>query len=136
MSPLRRGRVPEDLAEVIRAFEAIVPSVDRARSALTASVPNTRLPGRPLAESLLEYDDALHDLVAGMGAWRSPVVEDVWVRCDDALREATDLAEQVRIAASVPAGFEGLIGLIGGLLAPLDAFDDAAERLRELRRGR
>jgi hypothetical protein len=52
------------------------------------------------------------------------------------LRDARRLAERVRTEAPPPAGFEGLIGLIGDLLAPLGAFDDAAERLRELRRRR
>jgi hypothetical protein len=135
VSPLRR-RVPEDVARSLRAFGAIVPALDRARTALAASVPSTRLPGRPLAEALLEYEGALDEIAAGMDAWRVPVVEDVWSRCDRSLLEARHLAERVRTQAPAPDGFEGLIGLIGDLLAPLDAFDDAAERFRELRRGR
>lgn len=135
MSPLRR-RVPEDVARSLRAFEAIVPALDRARSALTASVPSTRLPGRPLAEALLEFEEALDEIAAGMDAWRAPDVGEVWLRCDRAVLEARRLAERVRTEAPRPAGFESLIALIGDLLAPLDAFDDASERLRELRRGR
>jgi hypothetical protein len=135
VSPLRR-RVPEDVAGSLRAFGAVVPALDRARSALTASVPSTRLPGRPLAEALLEYEGALDEIAAGMDAWRAAVVEEVWVRCDRSLIEARRLAERVRTRAPAPDGFQGLIGLIGDLLAPLDAFDDAAERFRELRRGR
>jgi hypothetical protein len=135
VSPLRR-RVPEDVARSLRAFEAIVPALDRARTALTASVPSTRLPGRPLAEALLEFDGALDEIAAGMDAWRAPDMEDVWIRCDRSLLEARRLAERVRTHAPTPEGFEGLIGVIGELLAPLDAFNDAAERLWELRRGR
>jgi hypothetical protein len=37
------------------------------------------------------------------------------------------------VEAPPPVGFEGLIGLIGDLLAPLDAFAAAEERFRELR---
>ena len=37
-------------------------------------------------------------------------------------------------AAGSIEGFEGLIGLVGDLLAPLDAFGAAAERFRDLRR--
>jgi hypothetical protein len=136
VSPLRRRRVPEDVVRALRGFGSIVPSLDRARSALTASVPSTRLPGRPLAESLLEFEDALADVVAGMDAWRVTSVEDVWSRAAEGLREARRLAERVRAEATAPTGFEGMIGLIGDLLVPLDAFDEAADRLRELRRGR
>jgi hypothetical protein len=43
------------------------------------------------------------------------------------------LAERVRTDGVPPQGFEGLIGLIGDLLAPLDAFERAVVRFRELR---
>jgi hypothetical protein len=42
----------------------------------------------------------------------------------------------MRLDARAPAGFEGLIGAIGDLLAPLDAFGEAADRFRRLRRRR
>jgi len=42
--------------------------------------------------------------------------------------------DRVRTEGVHPEGFEELIGLIGDLLAPLDAFERASERLRELRR--
>ena len=34
----------------------------------------------------------------------------------------------------MPEGFEALVGTIGDLLAPLDAFEEAEERFRSLRR--
>jgi hypothetical protein len=42
------------------------------------------------------------------------------------LSEALALAARVRLEAASPKGFEDLIGLIGALLAPLDAFGQAA----------
>jgi len=71
-----------------------------------------------------------------MPAWRVPELEDAWAAADAALAQAHAQAERVRADPPDIAGFEGLIGLIGDLLAPLDAFNDAAERFRDVRRGR
>jgi hypothetical protein len=133
---LRRRRMPEEVAEAWRAFEALIPALERARTALTTSVPSTRLPGRPLAEALLEFEEALDEVSAGMPSWRVSALEPEWARASDGLAEALALAERVRVEAEPPRGFEALIGLIGELLAPLDAFNEAAERFRDLRRGR
>jgi hypothetical protein len=133
---LRRRRMPEDVAEAWRAFEAVIPALERARTALTTSVPSTRMPGRPLAETLLEFEESLAEVGAAMASWRIAAVEREWIRASDALGEALGLADRVRTGAEPPRGFEGLIGLIGELLAPLDAFNEAAERFRDLRRGR
>ena len=130
----RRRRLPEHLIGPFRAFEELVPPLERAKAALTDSVPGTRLPGRPLAETLLEFEEGLREVADGMDAWRAPEVEDAWLGASAGLAEARALAERVRIEAPPPAGFEGLIGLIGDLLAPLEAFAAAAERFGELRR--
>ncbi len=131
---LRRRRLPERLEASRRAFEGLVPALERAKGALTESVPGTRMPGRPLAEALFEFEQALHEVEAGMDAWRAPELEDAWLRASAGLGEALTLAERVRTEAPEPAAFEGLIGLIGNLLAPLDAFGVAADRFRDLRR--
>jgi hypothetical protein len=130
----RRRRLPGHLDGPYRAFEAIVPPLERAKAALTGSVPGTRLPGRPLAETLLGFEDGLREVAAGMDAWRESEVEEVWLGASAGLNEARELAARVRIEAPPPVGFEGLIGLIGDLLAPLEAFAAAEERFGELRR--
>ena len=131
---LRRRRLPEHLEASFAAFRSLVPTLERAKEALTESVPGTRLPGRPLAETLSEYEEGLRIVRAGMDAWRAPDVEDVWRRAALGLDEARSLAERLRVEAPEPEGFEGLIGLIGDLLAPLEPFAEAAERFRSLRR--
>lgn len=130
---LRRRRLPEHLEAPARAFDDLLPVLERARSALTGSVPTTRLPGRPLAETLAEFEEGLREVRRRMGAWRSPDVEPEWEACSLGLEEALGSADRVRTEGEPPQGFEGLIGLIGDLLAPLDAFERAAERFRELR---
>jgi hypothetical protein len=132
----RRGRLPSVLGASRRAFQDLLPGLEDAKSALLTSVPGTRLPGRPLAETLLEFEEGLRQVRAVMETWRIPEVQDAWIRASEGLDEAIQRAERVRLSASAPEGFEGLVGLVGDLLAPLDAFGDAAERFRELRRGR
>lgn len=130
---LRRRRLPEHLEAPAKAFDDLLPPLEQARAALTGSVPGTRLPGRPLAETLSEFEDGLREVRDGMDAWRSSDVEPEWEACSRCLDEALALADRVRTEGVQPQGFEGLIGLIGDLLAPLDAFERASTRFRELR---
>jgi hypothetical protein len=125
--------LPEHLEAPATAFDDLLASLERAMAALTGSVPGTRLPGRPLAETLSEFEGGLREVRHGMDAWRSPDVEPEWEACSRGLDEALALADRVRTEGIHPEGFEGLIGLIGDLLAPLDAFERAAARFRELR---
>jgi hypothetical protein len=131
---LRRRRLPDHLESPSRAFDELIPSLERAKAALTESVAGTRLPGRPLAESLSEFEDGLREVRARMGGWRAPEVERAWLDASAGLDGSLELAERVRTEGTPPQGFEGLIALIGDLLAPLDAFDEAVERFRALRR--
>jgi hypothetical protein len=130
---IRRKRLPPDLEVRRRAFDDLVAVLERARSELTEAVPGTRMPGRPLAECLVSFEDGLHAVERGMDLWRSPEVEQVWVGAAEGLAESLALAQDVRSRGRDPVGFEGLIGLIADLLAPLEAFGVALERFRSLR---
>jgi hypothetical protein len=128
-----RKRLPETLVPKFEVFEGLVPPLERAKAALTASVPGTRLPGRPLAETLLEFEEGLREVRDGMDGWRVSEVEDVWERANGALARSLSMAERLRLEALEPQGFEQLIGTIGDLIAPLQTFEDVAERFRALR---
>jgi hypothetical protein len=130
----KRRRLPDRLDDAYRAFLEIVPPLERAKAALTESVPGTRLPGRPLGETLHEFEEGLREVAGGMDAWRAPEVDEAWRAAATGLDAAKALAERVRVHAPEPAGFEALIGLIGELLVPLEAFPAAEARFRELRR--
>jgi hypothetical protein len=130
----RRRRLPEHLEAPARAFDDLLPALERARAVLTESVPGTRLPGRPLAETLSEFEEGLREVRGGMDAWRSPDLEPEWDACSRGLDESLALADRVRTDGVHPERFEGLIGLIGDLLSPLDPFERAAVRFRELGR--
>ena len=130
---LRRRRLPAGLEEPFAAFRRLVRTLERSKAALTASVPGTRLPGRPLAETLLLFEEGLREVRAGMDAWRAPELEDVWLAASEVLAQASALAARVRAEGSAPQAFERLIVLIGDLLQPLEAFSAAADRFRDLR---
>ncbi|HZD81066.1 MAG TPA: hypothetical protein VE646_13640 [Actinomycetota bacterium] len=131
---LRRKRLPPELKERFEGFRAAVEPLEEAKAALPPAVPTTRLPGRPLAEVLLEYEVGLDRTAERMNAWRAPEVQGEWDACWAGLREARAMAERLRTQAPDLGGFEGLIGVLGDLLAPLEAFEIAAERFRSLRR--
>ncbi len=132
--PFRRKRLPERLEAPYRAFLETIEPLERGKEALTASVPGTRLPGRPLAETVLEFELRLREAKELMPGWRVPEVEDVWSAADEAIDRCASMSERLRLEADVPEGFEALIGTIGDLMAPLEAFGGAEERFRSLRR--
>lgn len=131
---LRRRRLPDELRKPARAFDDLVPVLERAKAALTDAVPGTRLPGRPLAEALWAFESGLREVADGMNEWRAPDVETEWCAARAGLDESLALAERLRTSDTAPRGFEELIGVVGDLLAPLEAFEAAAARFRELRR--
>jgi hypothetical protein len=130
---LRRRRLPPALHPAFDAFVVVVGDVERGKAALTTSVPGTRFAGRPLLETLLEFEEALGAADVGMGRWRRPEVEEAWRAADSGLRQARAMASRLRAEGPDPGGFEGMIGLIGDLLALLDPFVEAREAFRRLR---
>lgn len=129
----RRKRLPPGLQEAYERFRAAVEPLERGKAALTESVPGTRLPGRPLTDTLLEFEEGLREADAAMPAWRVPELEHEWLAGNEAIRDCLARAERLRLEAEGPVGFEALIGTIGDLMAPLEAFEAAERRFRSLR---
>jgi hypothetical protein len=69
-----------------------------------------------------------------MPTWRRPELEAEWLACGAGIRESLDRARRLREDPPELGGFEGLIWAVDQLLAPLEAFEAAAERFRTLRR--
>jgi hypothetical protein len=67
-----------------------------------------------------------------MSAWRVGRVVPEWAACAAAVEESLGLAESLRVRAP-ELGFEPLLAAVGDLMAPLEAFERAAERFRDLR---
>ncbi len=130
---LRRKRLPAELEEAYAAFLETVAALERGKAALTESVPSTRLPGRPLAETLLEFEEALAEADRSMPGWRVPALEREWRDVDAAIVGCRRMSEELRLRAEMPEGFEALIGTIGDLMAPLEVLEAAERRFRALR---
>ena len=117
----------ESLAKTVRGVEA-------AKDALTAARPSGRGEGVPLAEAVAGFEEGLTAAAAAMSGWRGQDLEDRWSACEAALAESARRAEALRLAADLPEGYDRLYAVLGSLLDPLEAFEDAVEAI--LRSGR
>jgi hypothetical protein len=128
----RPRRLPSDLVGTFAAFLAAVEPVERAKRWVVGGVPTGRSAGLPLAEALAGFEEELRDARRRMPSWRAELVESEWAACSAALDESLHLAESLRLEA--PAlGFEALVAAVADLIAPLEAFERAEERFRDLR---
>ena len=134
MTVLRRKRLPRDLQVAVDALRAVVEEVEAAKDGMTSTVPTTRLPGTPLPDALLDLEVHLGRAKELMPAWRHPDVASDWRACDEGIDESLRRATKLREEAPDLGGFEGLIWAVDQVLAPLEAFEAAAERFRTLRR--
>jgi hypothetical protein len=131
---LRRKRLSDELATALDGLRAVVDQVEAAKEAMTATVPSTRLPGTPLAEAIAEFEEHLARAKELMPAWRHPDVENEWLACEEGIDGSFERARRLREDPPELGGFEGLIWVVDQVLAPLEAFEAAAERFRTLRR--
>lgn len=131
---LRRKRLPGELQPPLEAFRAVVEETEAAKAVMTSTVPTTRLPGTTLPDALLELEAHLDRAKARMSSWRHPDVEAEWLACDEGIEASLRRASELRAEAPELGGFEGLIWAVDRVLAPLEAFEAAAERFRSLRR--
>jgi hypothetical protein len=131
---LRRKRLPQELDPPLTALRSVALEIEAAKRVMTGAVPSTRSAGTPLAEGILELEQRLTAAQELMPAWRHPDLEDEWLACDAGIRESLERAGRLREDPPELGGFEGLIWVVDQVLAPLEAFEAAAERFRTLRR--
>lgn len=110
-------------------FLEVVEYIERAKAALVSAVPTGRAEGTPLAEALHAFEVALRRAGAGMAGWRTRETEGAWEACSAGLNEASQRAERLRLEAP-SLDYEGLVMTLGDLIAPLEAFGDAARQFR------
>ena len=130
----RRKQLPRELQPSLDSFRSVADEVEAAKDAMTGTVPSTRSAGTPLAEGILGLEQRLTAAKELMPAWWHPELEDEWLACNAGIRESLERARRMREDPPELGGFEGLIWAVDQLLAPLEAFEAAAERFRTLRR--
>jgi hypothetical protein len=128
----RDATVPE-FADTVRAFGVTLRHVEDAKESLVLAVRSGRVEGIPLANGLAVFEEELRGAVASMPTWRRPETEEQWERCEGALADALERAERLRLEGS-PAIYEELIGEVGDLLDPLEAFAGASASVRAVGR--
>src|SRR5262249_40032649 len=116
----RRRRLPSELVPAYESFRTTLRIVDEAKRCLTEAVPSTRLPGRPLADALSDFESLLDRARQEMRSWFRPELEAAWSAADRGVASALDRATKLREGATIPQGFEGLISTLGDLVDPLD----------------
>ena len=131
--PFARNAAPSEFADAVRAFDVTLRHVEDAKQSLVLAVRSGRVEGIPLANGLAMFEDAVRRAVASMPAWRRPEIEEQWQQCVRALADALERAERLRLEGS-PAIYEELIGEVGDLLDPLEAFAGASASVRALGR--
>jgi hypothetical protein len=130
----RRKALPNELVPSFRAFHDVLDEIEPAKAGLTEVVPGTRLPGRPLDDALSEFVARLTRARDLMPSWRRSELEDEWSACADGLAVVLDRATQLLDDAYEATGFGSLVGLVEGLLDPLEPFAQAEDRFASLRR--
>jgi hypothetical protein len=124
-----RRRPPRPSYPALPAFGEVVELVEAAKRELVAAVPSPRgVPARSPADALLAFEQGLRDAEARMEGWRGSDVEDAWRACRDGLGESLRRADRLRLDPPV-LDYESLVTVLGDLLAPLEAFEEAERRL-------
>ena len=127
----RRVDVSVEVAAATERFRPVVEWVNEARASLLLGVPSGRGPFLPLAEALARFEAGLSRASEEMPGWRTEELEPEWLACRSALDRTVAAAEGLRLRES-PQGYEALAPLLDEMLEPLDAFDAAADRLRQM----
>jgi hypothetical protein len=133
MALLRRRHLPPELECAFKSFRLVVALVERAKAVLPEAMPSTRFAGRPLPDVLMEFESQLGAARRAMPTWRRPEVDEEWIACSSGISDGLARAERLRLEAPDIGGFEGLIGVLGNLLATLEPFEVAASRFDALR---
>jgi hypothetical protein len=115
--------------DVRGAFSEVLERIEHGKVALVSAVPTARAEGISLAEALSAFETALREGRHEMPGWRTPETEESWKACSSALDESAGRAKRLRLEAP-SLDYEGLVMTLGDLIAPLEAFADAARRLR------
>jgi hypothetical protein len=111
------------------SIDRTIDVVERAKADLVAAVPSPRgVVDRSLAEAVLAFEHGLRRAATEMERWPEGA-DHVRRICEAAIEESLRRAERLRLEAP-PLDLEGLITVLGDLIAPLHVFTEAERSLR------
>jgi hypothetical protein len=129
----RRKELPLELVPARKAFDRVLAELEPGKAALADALPGTRLPGRPLVEALVAFEERAASAATAMPGWRCEPLEPEWRACDAGLARARARARGLREDGPDVAGFEALLSLVRDLMDELEPFASAARRFDALR---
>ena len=131
-----RKQLPPDLAGPYAAFSEQAERVESARTALLSCLPVGRVDPVPVPVGLDLVVDELRSVDADLERWRVDAVEGHWQQCRRSIAEALGAVPDARRVAETSGELEELLGAVGDVVEPLDAWGDAERHWLSLRRRR
>lgn len=117
--------MPPSLRPAWDAFGAQALRVEQARQALLRCLPVGRVEPAPIGLGLDLLRDELHAVAAELEAWRVTEAETDWQACRASIDEALEQIEPARAVALATGELEILLGAVGDVVEPLDAWATA-----------
>ena len=132
---LRRKALPAELSAAHEAFAAQAQRVEAARQALLSCLPDGRGRARaPLEVGIELLADEIDAVRPQMPAWRVAELEEAWRDCASAMDYARGRVDRALSIVGATDELHDLVAEVAALVQPLEAWADAEERWRALRR--
>jgi len=128
-----RRSLPPSLVPAHERFLAQAERIEVARRALLRCLPVGRVHPVPVAVGLDLLADEVTAVVGELESWRRPEVEDAWQRVSQACAESLAAVPEAHRVAAATTELEHLLGAVGEVVEPLDAWGEAERVWRGLR---
>lgn len=125
--------MPPELASAHAVFRAQAERVEAARQALLSCLPVGRVHPAPVPVGLELLRDEVTAVLDDMEAWRVPQLEGQWQAAREAIRESLAAVADAHEVATSSTELEALLGAVGEVVEPLDAWADAERAWLALR---
>lgn len=129
----RRKRMPAELEPAWEVFRAQAERVEQARSALLSCLPVGRVDPVPVPVGLDLLRDELAIVARELDVWRVPEVTAHWEACAAAIDEAVTALPHAHRVAVDSTELEELLGAVGAVVEPLDAWHETERAWLALR---
>ncbi len=117
--------MPPTLVPAHEIFLSQAERVEAARRALLGCLPVGRVDPAPVGVGLDLVRDEVAAVLTELAGWRRPEVEAVWHRVREACDEALAAVPAAHRVAAATTELERLLGAVGEVVEPLDAWGEA-----------